>query len=187
MSNPLDARQSKSHEGGPSYSIRHRMFRLIWGIVWCILCSWTPAPMHFWRACILRIFGARIGKKVRIYASAKIWYPPNLTVADFASIGPNVDCYCMAQVSVGKHAVVSQNATLCAGSHDIRDPYFQLIVRPIIIGDKAWIAARAFVGPGVIVGEGAVLGAAAVSFKDLRPWDVYIGNPAISIKARPVF
>jgi putative colanic acid biosynthesis acetyltransferase WcaF len=84
----------------------------------------------------------------------------------------------MARITLGAHVTVSQDACLCAGSHDIDDPDFQLLTKPIVIGDHAWVAAGAFVGPGVTIGDGAVLGARAVTFKDLPEWEVYAGNPA---------
>jgi putative colanic acid biosynthesis acetyltransferase WcaF len=90
----------------------------------------------------------------------------------------------MAPIRIGAGAIVSQGAHLCAGSHDITSPVFQLTTRPISIGAKAWIAADAFVGPGVDVGEGAVLGARGVAFRSLEPWGVYAGNPAQRIKQR---
>jgi putative colanic acid biosynthesis acetyltransferase WcaF len=58
------------------------------------------------------------------------------------------------------------------------------VARPITIGAEAWIAAEAFVGPGVQVGEGAVLGARAAAFRDLEPWTVYSGNPAMPLRPR---
>jgi putative colanic acid biosynthesis acetyltransferase WcaF len=90
----------------------------------------------------------------------------------------------MAPILLEAHAIVSQGAHLCAGSHDIEDPNFPLVVRPITIGEYAWVAAEAFVGPGVHVGAGAVLGARAVTFKDLEARHVYIGNPAQSVRRR---
>jgi putative colanic acid biosynthesis acetyltransferase WcaF len=90
----------------------------------------------------------------------------------------------MAQIVLGERAIVSQDATLCAGTHDVTDRHFQLQVRPIALGADAWVAAEAFVGPGVTLGEGAVLGARAVAFKDLDPWTIYVGNPCTALKPR---
>ncbi len=140
--------------------------------------------MHGWRGFLLRSFGARIDRTARIYGSVRVWYPPNLSVGRNAVIGPGAICYSMAPLEIGDDAVVSQRAHLCAGSHDIDDPHFQLVVRPIVIGPKAWVAAEAFVGPGVEIGEGAVLGARGVTVKSLMPWTVYVGNPARTVRKR---
>jgi putative colanic acid biosynthesis acetyltransferase WcaF len=90
----------------------------------------------------------------------------------------------MAKISIGAYAIVSQDAKLCAGMHDIDDPGFLLLTKPIVIGAHAWVAASAFVGPGVIVGEGAVLGACSVAFSNLDAWGVYIGNPTVYLRER---
>lgn len=180
----LDAKRSKPMMGGPSFSFKHRLFRAIWNGTWLLTCSWTPAPLFRWRLLVLTLFGAKVHRTARVYGSARVWYPPNLVMHAYSVIGPNANCYCMDEVVLGEMVVVSQNAFLCAGTHDIGDPDFQLVTRPISIGARAWVAADAFVGPGVKVGEGSVLGARAVLFKDAAPWGVYVGNPAILVRQR---
>lgn len=183
----LDARKSKPLEGGPSFSLKHRLFRAVWGIAWLLLARWTPPPMHRWRGWLLRCFGAEVHPTARVYGSVRIWYPPNLTLHANAVIGPGANIYCMDRITVGEKAIVSQGAQLCGGTHDIDDPSFQLVTRPIVVEPKAWVAAEAFVGPGVTVREGAVIGARTVVFKDAEAWTVYIGNPAVRLKSRISF
>ncbi|WP_244480287.1 putative colanic acid biosynthesis acetyltransferase [Rhizobium sp. Root1220] len=173
--------------GGPSFSLRHRLLRAFWSIVWTLLATWTPPPLYRWRSFLLRMFGARLAANVRVHASAKIWYPPNLIVDDNALIGPRVICYAMAPIHIRRNAVISQGAHLCAGTHAVDDPDFQLEARPITIGVNAWVAAEAFVGPGVILEEGAVLGARGVAFKDIAAWTVCAGNPARVLRMRTRF
>jgi putative colanic acid biosynthesis acetyltransferase WcaF len=180
----LDAEASGSRSGGPSFSLRHRAQRAVWKLTWALLAAWTPAPLHPWRALLLRLFGAKLASNARVHGAAKIWYPPNLTMEANTLIGPGVTCYSMAPIRICANAIVSQGAHLCAGTHDIDDPHFQLVARPITIGANAWVAAEAFVGPGVIVEEGAVLGARGVAFKDLPAWSVHAGNPARFIRQR---
>lgn len=102
----------------------------------------------------------------------------------YACLGPRVNCYSMGAITLGERAVVSQDATLCAGTHDPEDADFRLITKPIVIEEGAWIAAEAFVGPGITVGSKAILGARSVTFKDLEPEGVFVGNPATFIRAR---
>jgi len=180
----LDAKSNKAIEGGPSYSLRHRLNRIIWNLVWFLLASWTPAPAHRWRVFLIRLFGGRVAKNAHVYPSVRIWYPPNLSMGDHACLAPEVNCYCMAQISLGDYAIVSQGAFLCSGSHDIDDEAFQLITKPIRIERYAWVAAEAFVGPGVIIEEGGVLGARGVAFRKIEAWSVYGGNPARLIRER---
>jgi putative colanic acid biosynthesis acetyltransferase WcaF len=75
---------------------------------------------------------------------------------------------------------------LCAASHDITDPEFRLLHKPIRIDSRAWVAAGAFVGMGVTVGEGAVVGARAVVVKDVKAWDIVAGNPARVVGVRRI-
>ena len=171
-------------EGAPTFSLRHRLLRLAWRAVWLALAAWTPPPLHRWRIFLANLFGAKVHPTAAIYGSARIWFPPNLTMAARSALGRRVDCYCMAPISLGEQVVVSQGASLCSGTHDIHDESFQTRARPITIGDRAWICAEAFVGPGVSVGEGAVLGARGVAFRDLDPWTVYVGNPAVEKGSR---
>lgn len=181
---PLDATKANSRDGGPSFSLANRLGRVLWGLCWTLLARWTPPPLHGWRCFLLRLFGARIGKGVRVYGSSIIWWPGNLTMEDHAWLGRGANCYNQGHVHVGHRAVVSQGAHLCASSHDLSDYNFQLILRPIRIEANGWVAAEAFVGPGVTVGEGAVLGARGVALRDLEPWGVYSGNPAVLLKSR---
>jgi putative colanic acid biosynthesis acetyltransferase WcaF len=182
--NVMAMTKSNPRLGGPSYGLSHRLTRVLWGLVWGLLAAWTPAPLHRWRRLVLLMFGAKIASSAHVYPSVRIWNPANLEMGPHSCLGPRVDCYSMAKIYLGAHATVSQDARLCAGSHDIADPGFKLVARPITIGAHAWIAAGAFVGPGVTVGEGAVLGAQAVAFRDLPAWSVHVGNPATFLKAR---
>lgn len=132
----------------------------------------------------MRLFGAKIASTAHIYGSANIWYPRNLVMKDYATLARQSNCYNMDLVTIGVHGIVSQGAFLCGGSHDVDDPHFQLKVLPIVIGDYAWVAAEALVGPGVTMNEGAVLGARGVTFSDIAPWQIWGGNPAMFIRER---
>jgi putative colanic acid biosynthesis acetyltransferase WcaF len=181
---PLDAQASGSLDGGPSFSLSNRLGRALWNVTWALLASWTPPPLNRWRCFLLRLFGAKIGKGVRFYGSARVWHPANLVLEDGVVVGPGANCYNQGHIYIGYKATVSQGAHLCASSHDVNDYHNQLTLRPIRIEGYAWIAAEGFVGPGVTVGEGAVLGARGVAMRDLVPWTIYRGNPAAEIGKR---
>ena len=105
-------------------------------------------------------------------------------MGESSTLGDHVDCYCVAKVRIGAHASVSQRAYLCTASRDIDDPDRTLLTAPILIGNHAWVAAEAYVGPGVTVRDGGVVAARGVAIRDVPPWTVVAGNPASVIRQR---
>lgn len=181
---PLDAKEARSRSGGPSFSLANRLMRLVWMAGWLLLARWTPPLLHRWRAIVLKLFGAKLGRNCRVHASVKIWHPRNLELGDNVLIGPGTIIYNQGRITIGTDCVISQRAHLCASTHDPSDPHFQLLLRPITLAQKCWIATEAFVGPGVTIGEGAVIGARAALFEDAEEWMIYRGNPATRLKPR---
>jgi putative colanic acid biosynthesis acetyltransferase WcaF len=165
------------------YGTREYFARVLWALAWPLFCL-SPRPLFGWRRLLLRCFGARIGREVHIYPSARIYLPWNLTVGDYSSVGECALIYNLGPVTIGDRATISHRAHLCAGTHDYRDPLLPLLRLPIVIGSQAWVCADAFVGPGQQVGEGAIVGARAVVVHDVPPWAIVAGNPARIIKQR---
>ncbi len=179
--------QSKEKIYKNKLSTKNKLGRLCWWWIYTFL--FRPSGMPFsicykWRNLLLRLFGAKIAKTAIVHASAKIWAPWNLEMDEYACIDDNVDVYSVNRIVLGKHATVSQKAFLCTASHNIYSREHELTNAPILIGDYAWVAAGAFVGMGVTIGAYAVVGARAAVFKDIEPWSVVGGNPAVFIKKR---
>ncbi len=169
---------------GPSFSLANRMGRLLWDIVAVLLFTYSPKPLHFWRAFLLRCFGAKVGKKVHVYPKVKIWAPWNLILEDECGIANGAILYSQDIIHIGKKAVISQGAHLCAGTHDYNTKGFILVTKPITVGDYAWVATEVFVHPGIKIGKGAVIGARSVVNKHMPEWMVCSGFPCVPLKKR---
>ena len=165
-------------------TLANRLGRLVWQCVWLLFFRPTPNFCHGWRRFLLRIFGASIGPGAHPYPSCKIWAPWNLTLAAGACLGPDVRCYSVGKVVIGCDAVVSQNSHLCAATHDYRSESFQLYAGDIYVGERSWVCADAFIGPGVTVASDAVINSAAVLYRNAEKNSVYAGNPAVRVRAR---
>lgn len=168
----------------PTFSAANRTRRLIWNICWAIFYRLSPRPFHAWRAMLLRLFGAKMGPNCHFYPTSRVWAPWNLICEDQATAGDYAEIYNPAPIRLGSHAILSQNSYLCGATHDFDNPAFPLIAFVMEVGPYAWICARACVMPGVNVGGGAVLGLASVATRDLEPWGVYAGSPAVKVKER---
>jgi putative colanic acid biosynthesis acetyltransferase WcaF len=134
---------------------------------------------------ILRLFGAKIGKDVRIKPFVHIYYPWKLIVGDHSWLAEcrieNLD-----QVVIGKNVCISQKAMLLTGNHNYKKVAFDLITKPIVLEDGVWIGASAIVCPGVIAASHSVLTVASVATKDLEAYTIYQGNPAVKLKDRVI-
>lgn len=164
--------------------LRLKIRRLVWSIVQSTLFGCSFHTWSGWRAMLLRMFGARIGRNVTIRRTARIYYPWLFAMGDLSSLGDRAEVYNLGQITLGQRVTISQEAYLCAGSHDYTQRSMPLVTAPITIGDDAWVCARAFVGPGMTLGEGAIAAAAAVVTRDVPPWTIVGGNPAKVIKTR---
>jgi putative colanic acid biosynthesis acetyltransferase WcaF len=171
----------------PAFSFQDRLRRLNWNLCWAIFYRTSPRPLHSWRVFLLRLFGAKMGPDCHFYPRSKVWAPWNLICANQVTAGDGVEIYNPAPVTLGSHAILSQEAYLCGATHDYDDPAFPLIAYATTIGAYAWVCARASVAPGVNIGEGAVLGLGSVATRNLDPWTVYAGVPAVKVKERRQF
>lgn len=157
---------------------------ILWDIVQSFLLHPSPHPFYAWRRFWYRAFGATIGQNVLLRNSVRCNYPWRLTIGNNSWVGDEATLYCLHSVNIGENVVISQQAYLCSGTHNHRDPHFGLIVRPIVVEDGAWVALGALVMPGVTVHAGALIGARAVLTKDAQPWTIYQGLPAHPVGQR---
>jgi putative colanic acid biosynthesis acetyltransferase WcaF len=168
----------------PGFRGRNGLVVLLWQLVQSTLFGLSPQPLYAWRRALLRLFGAKIGRKVLLRPTARVTYPWKVEIGDCSWIGDHTELYSLDRISIGRNAVISQRSYLCTASHDMDDIAFGYITAPIIIGDQVWIASDVFVAPGVTVGRGAVIGTRSTVFDNLPDEFVAYGQPARAVRKR---
>jgi len=144
----------------------------------------THVPGYFFRTSYLRfLLGYRIGPGVAIHMGCFV-------TGEHIEIGRNSvinrRCYLDGRggLRIGESVSISPEVYLISATHAADDPKFGSVMKPVLIGDRVWIGARAMVLPGVTIEEGAVLGAGSVAGKNIPSRAICVGNPARQVRMR---
>lgn len=173
-----------------SYSSAHfdrgagRLREAIWLVVSLLLFRLCPLSFSSLKCGVLRAFGARVGQGVVIKPQVKITFPWKLVIGDHVWLGEECWLLNLERITIGSHVSISQRAFLCTGSHNYKSVSFDLIVKPIVVADGAWVGAATWIGPGVTIGANSVLTAGSVVSKSLDPNGIYGGHPVVRLRPR---
>jgi len=124
------------------------------------------APIGRFRKMFYAARGTKIGRNVFIENEVFIdsMRPELVEILDGASIAP--------RAMIITHSGPSKQL----------ERFFPREEKKVVIGKNCWIGANAIILPGVEIGEGSVVGAGAVVTKDVEPFTVVAGVPAIFIR-----
>ena len=160
--------------------------RFFWYYINEVFLRTSVFPFYRLKVFLLLMFGAKVGKGVLIKPRVNIKYPWKLEIGDQVWIGEEVWIDNLDKVVIGNNVCISQGALLLCGNHDYTSRSFDLVVKPIIIEEGAWIGAKAIVAGGSVCGSHCVLSAGSVGSGVLDGYSVYRGNPAVKVKERVI-
>jgi putative colanic acid biosynthesis acetyltransferase WcaF len=156
----------------------------LWYLVSLIFFQSGWFPFYGFKRWLLRVFGASVGRAVVIKPRVRIKFPWRCQIGNDCWIGEDAWIDNLANVKIASDVCLSQGVYLCTGSHDQRSVTFDLIVKPIVIEEQAWVAARAVVLQGVTIGRGAVVAAGSVVAADVATGMIVGGSPCRVIGER---
>lgn len=110
----------------------------------------------------------------------------------------NYDPWTPAAIHIGKYCSINSVRFVLNGDHNHKhdllystypfaDRRVKRQIKPksrIDIGNDVWIGQDAMILGGVKVGDGAIVGAASVVTKNVPPYAIVAGNPAVVVKMR---
>ena len=97
---------------------------------------------------------------------------------------------CASHISIGDDCAIAGDILIQdTDFHPVLDDNGQSkpISKPIHIGNKVWICAKATILKGVTIGDGEIVAAGAVVTKDVPAYSLVAGNPARVIKENVVW
>ena len=141
--------------------------------------------------------GINLGNRVTIGKNAII-RPSNiyggaigdgLTIGDNSNIGPLAYIGCSGHIEIGNNVMISPRVSIYAENHEFSDASTlmkeQGVTKQFVkIEDDCWIASNVIILAGVTIGKGSVIAAGSVVTKDIPPYSIAAGVPALVIKSR---
>jgi acetyltransferase-like isoleucine patch superfamily enzyme len=104
-----------------------------------------------------------------------------IIIQDRAAINSFARLFGHGGIHIGEDAQIGPGTLITTTDHDIYNS-LEARFKPVVIGNRAWIAANVTILPGVSVGENAVIGAGSVVTADIPANCVAVGVPARVIK-----
>jgi acetyltransferase-like isoleucine patch superfamily enzyme len=112
-----------------------------------------------------------------------------LKVGNNSNIGPYSYIGCSGYIEIGNNVMISPRVSIYAENHNFGRTDITMkeqgVTRSFVkIEDDCWIAANSVILSGVTIGMGSVVAAGSVVTKDIPPFSIAAGVPAIIIKKR---
>ena len=150
-----------------------------------MLLRWVGyVPSRKFRKLMYRLSGVKIGKGSTVHMWCNFYDPTHITIGEDTIIGDHAFLDGRDQLTIGNHVAFASSVMIYNSQHDIDDEHFRPISKPVIIEDYVFIGPRSIILPGVTIGKGAVVAAGAVVSKDVAPFTVVGGVPAVKIRDR---
>ena len=138
---------------------------------------------------VLRMAGARIGKRVVFYPGVWVMTGRRLVLGDDVDLAKDVIITTDGGVTIGDRVLVGHRTQILSLNHVV-PPAGERIFdsghegKPVSIGSDVWIGANSLILPGVSIGDGAVVAAGAVVTRNVPRNAVVAGVPATIIRER---
>lgn len=114
-----------------------------------------------------------------------------ITLGDHCSLGEGVilQAHHGSAISIGDHVMIAKGCGVFASNHVHASTLLPMrqqgeTGKGVVIEDDVWIGANVIVLDGIRVGKGAILGAGSVITRDVAPFAVVGGVPAVQRASR---
>ena len=141
--------------------------------------------------------GIYLGENVKVFSNC--WldcikeyagkeYHPRLEIGDGTSVGSNAHIIACSRLSIGKEVVIAFGVYITDNLHGYTDIHQTIMSQPLVhpgpvtIEDRVWLGEGVCVLPNVTIGKHSVIGSNSVVTKDIPPYSVAVGIPAVVIR-----
>lgn len=152
---------------------------------WLLMNVFPP----FIRSIVFKMSLKKKGKRGNIDYGVYMRYMNHIEIGNDVWINRNVQLYAShykknVKIVIGDHVAIGPSTVFFAAGHDTSSFGLDDTAATITVKDHVWIGGNSTILQGVTIGEGAVVAAGAVVTKDVEPYTIVGGIPAVKIKDR---
>jgi acetyltransferase-like isoleucine patch superfamily enzyme len=160
---------------------------LLW--LWYSFDRTTAGGQNVWlgielRRLLAKYLFKRVGANFKCFHNVEFSFGYNLEVGDNVVVHRNVLLDDRGGIILGNNVSISDYANIYSHTHSIVEQK-DVTNATTRLDDGVRITYHATVLAGVHVNEQGMVGAMAVATKDVRPYHVYVGIPAKSVRIKP--
>ncbi len=154
------------------------------GLRWLCVFATARIPSHAVRRFLYGRAGLTLAPGAVIHKGLEIRRPSQISIGTGTVVG--FDCILDGRggIELGENVNLSSEVAIWTMQHDHRSPDFSVVAAPVRVGDRVWLSFRCTVLSGVTIGEGAVIAAGALVAKDVEPYAIMAGVPAVKVAER---
>lgn len=141
-------------------------------------------PFHWIRKLIYWAGGIKMHWSSTIHMGARFYDGRNIVIGRDTIIGEKVVLDGRDKLIIGDHVAFASEVMVYNSWHDMNDEKFTALSEPVIIEDYVFIGPRSIILPGVKIGRGTIVAAGSVVTKDIEPFVVVAGIPAVKMRER---
>jgi acetyltransferase-like isoleucine patch superfamily enzyme len=144
----------------------------------------AKVPLYWFRHLVVRgLYGLKMGRS-NLHRAVFLLSPWGITVGDNVNI--QMGCFLDGRggLTIGNNVDLTPGVRILTEQHDVDSPGYDTVKKAVHIHDHVVVGSWALILPGVVVGEGAVIGAGSVVTKNVLPYTVVAGNPAVVKRER---
>ena len=143
---------------------------------------------NYIRFLILLLSGSRINS-AHINDGITFWFPWNLEIGKRSSLNQGCLINAAGGIKIGNYVRIAAYTVMNSVDHEYKDKnekiYKQGYIKGrIVIEDDVWIGACVIITKGVRIGRGSIIGAGSLVNKDIPPYSIAVGVPAVVKKKR---
>ena len=143
-----------------------------------------------------------IGNHCRVFGKLESQGEGKIQIGDYSCIYHGTIIGSVNSIRIGKYALISNNIHIYDNNNHPVSPKKRVELclsgfdgelwrwthsdsKPVVIEDNVWIGEYSAVMKGVTIGRGSIVASHSVVTKDVPPYTVVAGNPAVVVKELP--